>query len=357
MVMGLDDWPVDSDYREISEERLLASVQSSPGAAGAKAPDRRPVGRTRIRSNPFDDTAHVGVPVAPFPRWMVCPYCRLLAPLELAAVRAEARPLPPGPGRYVHANCTTAGQAAAPWSRPASWWPASTATSTTSPGSSSSTGAADRLHGTSCNSTKSGPSGEAAGHRGPVRRVRDVAARCPTPSSATTGRPARLPGAVAPPAGLRRGRLQGRAGPADPSRCSRGRRTSGSRSCSRRCRSRRLDKLAQLVDDELEPTWRDARASAEIASSGRRNLLQGLRRVHRRADSGRRSRSEARRAARTSDDAGRPEDARVGGLLRPRPRPRRAEDFQLRAVEPPRPLRQATSRRSSWSSGCGRSGP
>ena len=55
-------------------------------------PDRR-----RMTSNPFDERASVGVPVAPFPRWLRCPLCSLLAPIEPGLFELQGRPLAPGP--------------------------------------------------------------------------------------------------------------------------------------------------------------------------------------------------------------------------------------------------------------------
>jgi len=49
MVMVLEDWP-NSDYREITEERLLASVRSTLGGAG----QRPPVAADRSRHGSFE---------------------------------------------------------------------------------------------------------------------------------------------------------------------------------------------------------------------------------------------------------------------------------------------------------------
>jgi hypothetical protein len=82
MVMGLEDWPI-SHSVEIGEERLLASVQNILGPqvkrlmTAPKAPET--VG---AQTNWFDESRQIGLPVAPFPRWLVCSRCRLLAPLS-----------------------------------------------------------------------------------------------------------------------------------------------------------------------------------------------------------------------------------------------------------------------------------
>src|SRR5205085_1917425 len=68
-VMGLEDWPV-VHSEEISEERLLLSVQNVLGPQVARlltAPRKEDSGPAR--TNWFDESRLVGVPVAPFPRW------------------------------------------------------------------------------------------------------------------------------------------------------------------------------------------------------------------------------------------------------------------------------------------------
>ena len=80
MVMGLEDWP-NTDYRELTEERLLASIRNILGAQ-VNALRSPPIVPDTDRSNPFEEQSYVGVPVAPFPRWMLCPRCRRLAPLS-----------------------------------------------------------------------------------------------------------------------------------------------------------------------------------------------------------------------------------------------------------------------------------
>ena len=66
MVMGLEDWP-NSDYRELTEERLLASIRNILGTQ-VHALRSPPIVPDTDRSNPFEVQSFVGVPVAPFPR-------------------------------------------------------------------------------------------------------------------------------------------------------------------------------------------------------------------------------------------------------------------------------------------------
>ncbi len=107
MVMGLEDWPL-KDTVEIGEQRLLASVKEVLGQQ-VKALRSAPVVPDTYQVNQFDASALVGIPVAPFPRWMVCPYCRRLAPLGSGLFKLET-PYRTDQIRYVHANCSKPGK-------------------------------------------------------------------------------------------------------------------------------------------------------------------------------------------------------------------------------------------------------
>ncbi len=107
MVMGLEDWPL-KDTVEIGEQRLLASVKEVLGHQ-VKSLRSAPVVPDTYQVNQFDASALVGIPVAPFPRWMVCPYCRRLAPLGSGLFKLET-PYRTDQIRYVHANCTKPGK-------------------------------------------------------------------------------------------------------------------------------------------------------------------------------------------------------------------------------------------------------
>lgn len=110
VVMGLDDWPI-SHANEIAEERLLLSAQSilGPQVTRFLTPPRGPES-VGAQTNWFDESRQIGVPVAPFPRWMVCSRCRLLAPLKSGLFEAKVYPYRPDRACYVH-NCTTQGRA------------------------------------------------------------------------------------------------------------------------------------------------------------------------------------------------------------------------------------------------------
>ncbi len=107
MVMGLDGWDKVHTV-ELSEERLLAAVQKELGSQvkELRSPPLPP--ETEDTFNPFDEAVRIGIPVAPFPTWMVCPYCRLLAPLQSGLFELKAPPYRINETRYVHKNCPKA---------------------------------------------------------------------------------------------------------------------------------------------------------------------------------------------------------------------------------------------------------
>ena len=106
IVLGVEDWP-DDRMLKISEPRLLAAVKSALGSqVGAlRAP---PVVDDDV--NPFDEDAQVGVPIAPFPRWLRCPACRLLAPVDSGLFKLKEEPFRPDRVRYVHDPCPKRGR-------------------------------------------------------------------------------------------------------------------------------------------------------------------------------------------------------------------------------------------------------
>lgn len=109
MVLGLEDW--DQCYQqpqEIGEDRLLRAVQHWLGKQVSRL-RTPPVPAEGLGDAPFGTASLVGVPVAAFPRWMVCPYCHLLAPVESGLFQLKAEAYRPDRTRYVHANCTKPG--------------------------------------------------------------------------------------------------------------------------------------------------------------------------------------------------------------------------------------------------------
>lgn len=108
IVKGLDDWDYrDATETELTEPRLLARVRQILGPA---VKHLRPAPR-RVAANKSEEELadRVGVPVAPFPRWMRCPAC-----YELGALNADGsgsfefkndNKYRPDEAKFVHATC------------------------------------------------------------------------------------------------------------------------------------------------------------------------------------------------------------------------------------------------------------
>jgi len=105
LVMGVNDW--DPGYcLEVNEPRLLAAVQKQVGAQVHRLLSPPIPPDSAFQPGPFDETVLIGVPVASFPRWVVCPACRLLAPVGSGLFALKADPYRPDRTRYVHQNCS-----------------------------------------------------------------------------------------------------------------------------------------------------------------------------------------------------------------------------------------------------------
>ena len=105
LVAGLEDWSDAPQHAQpISEERLLGAVrQALPSVSrllGAPA-----AGDSGPKFEPFGGDAGVGVGVIPFPRWLLCPLCRSLAPLESGLFELRHNPYHPDRSAYRHVNC------------------------------------------------------------------------------------------------------------------------------------------------------------------------------------------------------------------------------------------------------------
>jgi hypothetical protein len=108
MVMGLDDWDITHSAR-IGEPRLVQAVQAMLGTQVSRllAPPALSEQGDGL-FNPLEESASVGIPVAPFPRWMLCPRCRRLASLDSGLFQLKADLYRPDRIRYVHTNCAKA---------------------------------------------------------------------------------------------------------------------------------------------------------------------------------------------------------------------------------------------------------
>ena len=105
IVTGLEDWPTDPQYAHtIVEDRLLMAVRYQlPEVNKLLAPPTVP--DTGMPPDPFDSISRIGVPVATFPRWMVCPMCRRLAPIKSGLFKIKEHPYHPDRTVYRHENC------------------------------------------------------------------------------------------------------------------------------------------------------------------------------------------------------------------------------------------------------------
>ena len=94
IVLGLDDWPRVLG-EPVAEPRLLAAVRALVGPQVE-----------RLLSPPVvPEGDPAGVPVSPFPRWLRCPLCSLLAPIENGLFRLHTDAWRPERTRYVHDGC------------------------------------------------------------------------------------------------------------------------------------------------------------------------------------------------------------------------------------------------------------
>ena len=108
LVLGLDAWPRQLT-EAVSEPRLLAAVRA---LAGDQIAD--------LRTPPVvPDGESGGVPVSPFPRWLRCPLCSLLSPIEHGIFTLRQDPWRPERTSYVHEGCPKSNTRRPPTAYPA----------------------------------------------------------------------------------------------------------------------------------------------------------------------------------------------------------------------------------------------
>jgi len=109
VVAGLEDWH-SAHAAPVPEARLLAGVRKVLGSqvTQLRMPPIPP--STSGFPNPFSDDMRVGVPVIPFPRYLRCPVCQLLAPFDGGLFELKSDAYRPDRTRYVHVNCNKANQ-------------------------------------------------------------------------------------------------------------------------------------------------------------------------------------------------------------------------------------------------------
>lgn len=108
VVRGLDDWASadwdpKSKINAIAEERLLKLVRVHLG------PQVEQLVHPPVPEDGNDATRDIfetkGIPVAAFPRWVRCPRCELLAPVDYGVFKLKANPYRVEDTRYAHENC------------------------------------------------------------------------------------------------------------------------------------------------------------------------------------------------------------------------------------------------------------
>ena len=119
LVMGLDEWRREG-ATVIEEPRLLRAIRQEPGLHGVERLLAPPIpdndGPAALTG--LDASRSIGVPVGVFPRWLVCPVCRRLAPIEGGQFELKINPFRPERSQYVHKNCQK-GRGAPPSAVPA----------------------------------------------------------------------------------------------------------------------------------------------------------------------------------------------------------------------------------------------
>ncbi|GAK12351.1 DUF1998 domain-containing protein [Geomicrobium sp. JCM 19039] len=102
MTMGLERWD-EEQCTPVEEARLLAAVKKVLG---------KQVERLRIppylrdeNASPLSAEGKIGVPVRPFPRWLRCVKCQLLAEYDSGLFKVKPNPFRPEKIHFVHENC------------------------------------------------------------------------------------------------------------------------------------------------------------------------------------------------------------------------------------------------------------
>jgi len=102
LTMGLDRWNTDRCL-PIDEARLLAAVRKVLGPQVERL--RVPPFMREESIDPLSAEGMIGVPVRPFPRWLRCVKCGLLAEYDSGLFEIKANPFRPEQTHFVHGNC------------------------------------------------------------------------------------------------------------------------------------------------------------------------------------------------------------------------------------------------------------
>ena len=102
ITMGLDRWEVNR-CPPIDEARLLEAVRFVLGLQVQRL--RMPPVVADENPNPFTAEAKIGVPVRPFPRWLRCVRCGLLAEFDSGLFTIKENPYKPDQTHFLHTSC------------------------------------------------------------------------------------------------------------------------------------------------------------------------------------------------------------------------------------------------------------
>lgn len=102
VTMGLDRWDTDR-CPPVEEARLLSAVQRVLGPQVTRL--RMPPINKDENTDPFSPEAKIGVPVKPFPRWLRCVKCGLLAEYDSGLFELKVNQFRPERTQFIHKNC------------------------------------------------------------------------------------------------------------------------------------------------------------------------------------------------------------------------------------------------------------
>lgn len=102
ITMGLDRWEADR-CPPIEEARLLKAVRRALGTQVQRL--RMAPAVTDESATPFTAEAKIGVPVRPFPRWLRCVRCGLLAEFDSGLFNIKENPYRPDQTHFLHTSC------------------------------------------------------------------------------------------------------------------------------------------------------------------------------------------------------------------------------------------------------------
>lgn len=105
ITMGLEKWDIESCL-PIEEARLLAAVRKVLGPQVERL--RMPPFIKDDAVDPLSIEGRIGVPVRPFPRWLRCVKCGLLAEYDSGLFELKANPFRPESSHFIHVNCEKA---------------------------------------------------------------------------------------------------------------------------------------------------------------------------------------------------------------------------------------------------------